>query len=72
MTADQLAAFVKAWRGKALSAREAAVFFGVPTRTWQHMEQGRGFPYPQLLLLALSTLNSNEIRNTEGKDGQAS
>jgi Helix-turn-helix domain len=67
MTADELAAFVKAWRGKALSAREAAELFGVPQRTWQHMEQGRGFPYPQLLIAALTTVDPKE-----GKDGQAS
>jgi Psq-like protein len=60
MTKDELAAHVKAWRGKALSAREAAALFGVPKRTWQHMELGRGFPYPELLLIALATVDPKE------------
>jgi hypothetical protein len=59
-TADDLAAQVKAWRGKTLTAAQAAQVFGIPVRTWQHMEGGRGFPYPQLLLIALKATDPNE------------
>jgi uncharacterized protein YbjQ (UPF0145 family) len=57
-----LAAQVKAWRGK-VPAREAAEILGIPRRTFENIEQGRGFPYPQLLLIALKATDPNE-----GKD----
>ena len=47
-TAIDLAARVKAWRGK-VPAREAAEILGIPRRTFENIEQGRGFPYPRLL-----------------------
>lgn len=48
--ADELAAQAKAWRGReGLTQVAAAEALGIPTRTWQHLEQGRGFPYPKLL-----------------------
>jgi hypothetical protein len=50
-----LAAQVKAWRGK-VPARIAAELLGIPKRTIDNIEQGRGFPYPQLLLHALKTI----------------
>jgi len=52
-SADILAARVKAWRGDNLPARDAAKLFGIPKRTWDNIEQGRGFPYPKLLEIAL-------------------
>lgn len=50
-----LAAQVKAWRGK-VPARVAAEVLGVPKRTLDNIEQGKGFPYPRLLLFALQNL----------------
>jgi transcriptional regulator with XRE-family HTH domain len=51
--AIDLAAQAKAWRGeKGLSQAAAAELLGIPMRTWQHMEQGRGFLYPKLLQIA--------------------
>jgi hypothetical protein len=52
MTADDLAAQVKAWRGK-VPAREAAEALGISPRTLQGVEQGRGFNYPRLLQIAM-------------------
>jgi hypothetical protein len=49
---NDLAAQVKAWRGK-VPAREAADVLGISLRTLQGVEQGRGFNYPTLLLIAL-------------------
>jgi len=48
-----IAAQAKAWRrANGLSQTAAAENLGIPTRTWQHMEQGRAFPYPALLQVA--------------------
>lgn len=45
---------MKTWRTRAgLTQAEAAARFKIPMRTWKHSEQGRGFPYPELLLIAL-------------------
>jgi hypothetical protein len=49
---NDLAAALKAWRGD-IPARAAAELLGIPKRTWEGIEQGRGFPYPQLLKIAL-------------------
>ncbi len=49
--AADLADRAKAWRAReGLSQTAAAENLGIPKRTYQHLEQGRGFPYPQLLL----------------------
>jgi hypothetical protein len=48
----QLAAAIKAWRGR-VPARVAADLLGVPLRTFHGIEQGRGFPYPRLLRIAM-------------------
>jgi hypothetical protein len=53
--ATDLAAQVKAWRGK-VPARVAAEVLGIPRRTLENIEQGRGFPYPRLLIAALQTI----------------
>jgi hypothetical protein len=52
MNATELARQVKAWRGK-VPARVAAEQIGVPRRTLEWIEQGNGFRYPELLLIAL-------------------
>lgn len=55
-TALDLAAQAKAWRGaRGLTQVDAAERLGIPVRTWQHLEQGRGFPYPKLLQIAFAT-----------------
>ena len=45
---------VRKWRGD-IPARVAAPQLGIPVRTWQNIEAGRGFPYPDLLRLAMQT-----------------
>jgi hypothetical protein len=55
-TKEFLAAHVKAWRGK-VPAHEAAQLLGIPKRTWEGIEQGRGFRYALLLLLAMRVVN---------------
>lgn len=51
--AQELAHAVKAWRGH-VPAREAAKALGLPHRTLEHIEAGRGFRYPELLKNALA------------------
>jgi transcriptional regulator with XRE-family HTH domain len=54
ITPTELAAQAKAWRGQLhLTQAQAAERLGIPYRTWQHMEQGRGFTYPKLLRIAM-------------------
>jgi hypothetical protein len=50
-----LAAQVKAWRGDS-SIRQAADVLGIPRRTLEGVEQGRGFRYPALLRHAMQTI----------------
>ncbi len=57
MTPEALASAVKEWRGKRLSADTAARLLGLPTRTLQGIEQGRGFRYPKTLLLAMQAIS---------------
>jgi hypothetical protein len=52
---NDLAAAVKAWRGK-VPAWKAAEVLGISKRTLDGIEQGRGFNYPSLLLHALRTI----------------
>lgn len=60
MNPTELAAEVRAWRGR-VPVRIAAEVLGIPKRTFDNIEQGRGFPYPQLLLTALEA-NKERIR----------
>jgi DNA-binding XRE family transcriptional regulator len=57
MSADEnaeLAAMIKRWRDAGdLTAARAAEMLGIPMRTLEGIEQGRGFKYPRLLTLAL-------------------
>lgn len=50
MTPEKLAEKARAWRGS-VSAAKAAPQLGIPRRTWEHIEAGRGFRYPEMLLL---------------------
>ena len=49
----ELASAVKNWRGS-MSGKAAASALGISFRTLEGIEQGRGFRYPRLLMLALS------------------
>lgn len=50
----ELARALKAWRADAdITAAHASQMLGIPIRTLDGIEQGRGFRYPRLLLLAL-------------------
>ena len=53
--AQELALAVKTWRGTA-TARVAAKTLGLPTRTLEGIEQGRGFRYPEMLKNALASV----------------
>lgn len=56
--AAELAALCRTWRAKAeIPASRAAQLLGVPKRTYENIEQGRGFPYPNLLVLALKAFD---------------
>jgi hypothetical protein len=50
-----LARQVKAWRGR-VTARRAAEVLGIPHRTLENIEYGRGFRYERLLRHALRTM----------------
>lgn len=53
---EKLAREVKAWRAKGgFTAESAAKVLGIPKRTFEGIEQGRGFPYPVLLRLAIES-----------------
>ena len=53
---EKLARDVKAWRAKGgFTAESAAKVLGIPKRTYEGIEQGRGFPYPILLRVALES-----------------
>ena len=52
ITPEALADAVRNWRGST-PLRHAARKIGVPARTLEAIEQGRGFRYPRLLMIAL-------------------
>lgn len=53
---EELARDLKNWRAKeGFTAENAATVLGIPKRTYEGIEQGRGFPYPQLLRIALES-----------------
>ncbi|EXL01429.1 helix-turn-helix domain-containing protein [Aquamicrobium defluvii] len=53
---EKLAQEVKAWRAKGgFTAEAAAKVLGIPKRTFEGIEQGRGFPYPALLRVAMES-----------------
>ncbi|MDX0262944.1 hypothetical protein GOC60_17330 [Sinorhizobium meliloti] len=53
LSAADLAKKIKEWRGK-MPAHEAARQLGIPKRTLDGIEQGRGFRYPRLLQIAMA------------------
>lgn len=56
--AAELAALCRAWREKSgMPASRAAQLLGIPRRTYEGIEQGRGFPYPIMLTLALKAFD---------------
>jgi hypothetical protein len=57
-----LAAEIMKWRGTTPLAR-ASQRLGVPLRTMQGIEQGRGFPYPSLLRLAMAKVGALDNGN---------
>jgi len=53
---EKLAQEVKAWLAKeGFTAEAAAKALGIPRRTFEGIEQGRGFPYPLLLRIAMES-----------------
>ena len=53
---EKLALDVKTWRAEAgFTAEAAAKLLGIPKRTFEGIEQGRGFPYPVLLRIAIES-----------------
>jgi len=55
----ELAAAIKRWRGE-MPVSRAAQLLGIPKRTLEGIEQGRGFRYPQLLILALQAFSNSD------------
>lgn len=52
--ATETAKMCREWRAAAgLTASRAAEVLGIPARTYEGIEQGRGFAYPHLLALAI-------------------
>ena len=52
----EIAKLCRDWRDLAqIPASRAAQLLGISRRTYEGIEQGRGFAYPQLLILALMT-----------------
>jgi len=50
----EIASKLKEWRAAAdMTQSRAAQVLGIPKRTYEGIEAGRGFAYPQLLMLAL-------------------
>lgn len=57
--AKELARMLKDWRRSAdLPASRAAQMLGISKRTYEGIEQGRGFAYPLLLTLAIQAFFS--------------
>lgn len=51
---EQLAETLKAWRAAAgINTQRAGELLGIPARTVEYVEAGRGFRYPKLLAIAL-------------------
>ncbi|MBM2709926.1 helix-turn-helix domain-containing protein [Mesorhizobium caraganae] len=64
---DELSRDVKAWRAReGFTAEGAAKLLGIPKRTYEGIEQGRGFPYPLLLRVAMDSKALSPDREHEG------
>ncbi|MDX0589155.1 hypothetical protein [Sinorhizobium medicae] len=59
LTPEALAKAVREWRGDNLSSPAAARLLGLPPRTLEGIEQGRGFRYPKTLLLAMQAIKGH-------------
>ncbi len=52
-----LAEAVRTWRiSSDFNRQTAGLVLGIPWRTIERIEQGRGFPYPRLLLIAIQLI----------------
>ncbi|UCI09479.1 helix-turn-helix domain-containing protein [Mesorhizobium sp. B1-1-8] len=64
---EKLAQDVKAWRAReGFTAEAAAKALGIPKRTFEGIEQSRGFPYPLLLRVAMES-NALSLRAVQEK-----
>jgi DNA-binding XRE family transcriptional regulator len=64
---DELAKLLKAWRAAAdIPASRAAQILGIPERTIEGIEQGRGFRYGKLLILALMAFSDRDGHDPPG------
>jgi DNA-binding XRE family transcriptional regulator len=55
----ELAEFLKAWRARAfIPQTQAAKLLGVSLRTYQSVEQGRGFRFEPMLRLAVEAIDA--------------
>ena len=60
---QDIARICRDFRAKAdLPASRAAQMLGIPKRTYEGIEQGRGFAYPMLLMLAIQAFHSTPDR----------
>jgi DNA-binding XRE family transcriptional regulator len=58
---EDLAAQARAWRHQwMLSQKAAADLLGISQRTYEGIEQGRGFAYPSMLLAMLEMTQKDE------------
>ncbi|RAZ89479.1 XRE family transcriptional regulator [Mesorhizobium hawassense] len=67
---EKLALEVKAWRAEAgYTAEAAAKLLGIPKRTFEGIEQGRGFPYSLLLRVAMEC-NALSLKEMQQKSSR--
>ncbi|MGT2467229.1 helix-turn-helix domain-containing protein [Mesorhizobium atlanticum] len=67
---QKLALEVKAWRAEAgFTAEAAAKLLGIPKRTFEGIEQGRGFPYVLLLRVAME-INAVSLKAMQEKSSR--
>ncbi|RWM07949.1 MAG: helix-turn-helix domain-containing protein [Mesorhizobium sp.] len=67
---EKLAQEVKAWRAKeGFTAEASAKLLGIPKRTFEGIEQGRGFPYPFLLRVAME-INALSLKAMQEKSSR--
>jgi len=70
---EELSREVKSWRAReGLTAESAAKLLGIPKRTYEGIEQGRGFSYPLLLRLAMhiTALSPNAVEQGKPREEQ--
>ncbi|MER8503610.1 helix-turn-helix domain-containing protein [Mesorhizobium sp. M0833] len=62
---------MKAWRAReGFTAESAAKLLGIPKRTYEGIEQGRGFPYPLLLRLGMQITALSPDGIAQGKPSE--